>query len=126
MAMIDWVDARLDRWAEWHIVSSKTSAAYYGGSVLGREYTGGTRRDPGKPIAAIMSNEAECLRTASAIAGLPPGDRLTINEYYLNGTLAAIERLAVSRSALSQRLSRIHLQLAEVFVREREKTSFRV
>jgi hypothetical protein len=117
MALIDWVDDRLDRWARWCISgrSSSNVTSGYGDTMLATEYEGDGYREPRAPITTW---EDECRKTDKAVAQLDEADQNTVMAYYVHGSSMAQDVLGIGRSALSQRLSRIHIVLADLFVQE--------
>lgn len=117
MATIDWVDDRLDRWATWRIKGGDSSSVTgrYGDTLLSTEYEGDGYREPRAPITTWQD---ECRKTDNAVARLDEEDQDTVVAYYVHGSSMAQDMLGIGRSALSQRLSRIHIVLADLFVRE--------
>lgn len=121
MAMIDWVDDRLDRWATWRITGGGSTAVGYGTCTLGRKYQGGRNREASAPIT---DSDGECARTAYAISQLDFFQQAIVEDYYCSGTAAVLDRHGISKSRFSQIMTKIHILLADMFIMERERKHF--
>lgn len=108
MARIEWVEERLERWAEWSLrkgAPSGTLPMFKGGADF-----------VSRTLAGLHLDETECWKTAKDIAALPDPLGQTVTVYYQSGSMAAQDRLTISRAVLSQRLDRAHRALASVWL----------
>lgn len=108
MAKIEWVEERLERWAEWTVRGGGDS-----GGVLPMFTGGGGTR----VLAGLTLDETECWKTARDVAALPFPLPETVTVYYTSGSMAAQDRLDISRSVLSLRISKSHALLAGAWQR---------
>lgn len=110
MARIDWVDDRLERWAEWLCRSGGTS----GGTL---PMFRGDPVDIARPLLQFALDETECWKTGEDVNNLPAPLPQTLVAYYLSGSMAAQDRLDISRAVLSQRIGRAHALLSAAWLR---------
>lgn len=108
MAKLQWVDQRLNLWAEW------VGRGKRGGGAATHPMWRTVPSDGLKAEAAIPLNEEECWHTDKAVQQLPHFLRETIALYYLSGTLCVLDKMNISRSTLSQRITTAHLLLADL------------
>ncbi|RZI82611.1 MAG: hypothetical protein EOP38_15470 [Rubrivivax sp.] len=106
MAKIEWVEQRLERWAEWTVRGGGDS-----GGVLPMFTGGGGTR----VLAGLTLDETECWKTARDVAALPVPLPETVTQYYTSGSMAAQDRLSISRDVLAKRLARAHKHLADAW-----------
>lgn len=106
MAKIDWVQDRLERWAEW-----LARGGEHRSGVLPM-FTG-MPADISRPLHGLRLDDGECWKTGDDVANLPEPLPLTVSHYYLSGSMAAQDRLSISRAVLSQRIDRAHKLLAD-------------
>lgn len=110
MAKIDWVQDRLERWAEWLCRSGGTS----GGTL---PMFRGDPVDMARPLLQYALDETECWKTGEDVNNLPAPLPETVVAYYLSGSMAAQDRLSISRAVLSQRIGKAHTLLAAAWLR---------
>lgn len=110
MAKIDWVQERLERWAEW----VARGGARCGGTL---PMFKGMPVDSARPLQGIVLDDTECWKTATSVKALPEPLSTTVSGYYTRGSLATQEALGISRAVLSQRIDRAHRLLASQWVR---------
>jgi hypothetical protein len=106
MAKIEWVEERLERWAEWTVRGGGDS-----GGVLPMFTGGGGTR----VLAGLTLDETECWKTARDVAALPLPLPETVTHYYISGSMAAQDRLDISRDVLAKRIGKAHQVLAETW-----------
>lgn len=110
MAKIDWVDQRLELWAEW----VGRGRCGVGGGMLAM--FNGEFIDSGQPQARIPLNEEECWQTEAGIKQLPDPLQETVAIYYTSGSSAVQAQMYVSRAVVSQRLDRAHKMLSDMWL----------
>ena len=110
MARIDWVEERLERWAEW---MSRGGGASGGTLPMFR----GDPVDIARPLLQFALDETECWKTGEDVNNLPSPLAETLVAYYLRGSMAAQDRLCISRAVLSQRIGRAHTLLSAAWLR---------
>lgn len=113
MAMIDWVDRRLNNWARWMSVRGGGSGGLGYASV---NWTGmASTSSADGPVIPVWSVEAS--ETNEQISKLPSELRRTLEVYYLETeSRARISiKLCCSVSTVDARLTRAHRLLAAAF-----------
>lgn len=112
MARIEWVEQRLDRWAEW---IARGKACGRGTLAMFK----GIPVDADRPLQGLSLDEAECFKTDKAIRALPGVLPETVSHYYLSGSMAAQDRMRISRAVLSTRITQAHRMLAQAWEEEK-------
>lgn len=114
MAMIEWVDRRLNNWARWK-VSGGRSAGGLGFASLNWGSLGGASGAPGEAVIPTWSVEAS--ETDSQVVLLPGELKRTVELYYLETESRAqlSVRLCCSVSTVDARLTRAHKMLSDAF-----------
>lgn len=111
MAMIDWVDRRLNNWARWVV----------GGGATGLGYAAmqwGSVGSGGNPGAHIPTDAVEASETHDEVMRLPPELRRTMELRYLETENRAVlaAKLACAVATVDTRITRAHRMLADAFM----------
>ncbi|TAK97056.1 MAG: hypothetical protein EPO09_04935 [Aquabacterium sp.] len=110
MARIEFVEQRLNLWAEW----VHRGRSGLGGGMLAM--FNGEAIDSGPPTARIPLNEEECWNTEASVLKLEQPLQDTVVLYYLSGTLAVRSKLDISDAVLSKRLDKAHRVLSALWL----------